>query len=177
MKENLDFVIDETSKCKMVFRFYPEKSSYNYNKGDLSLKSKEIEKIYYYKILMIYKDGHIQEVFDSSHDENSVIDEVALFCNLLSKGQKEIIKTTFSQTNVIKLLGTELYPLNDGVSWLIRRTFSDKFCIFLFRWDNVGYRFYLKNERMKEFADYLNNCDEYMIKNKEKQDVKECQNA
>ena len=164
MRENIDFIIEETANCKMIFRFLPQESQYY----DNSSNSEEKPKLYYsYKIITMYDDGTIIDTFSSGRDECSVIDEVALACDLLSKGQKEIIKTTFDKTITIRLLNSEMYPLGDGVSWIIRRPFVDKYCFQMFKWDNTGYRFYLKKERMKEFADYLNECCEYMLKHGE----------
>ena len=66
-----------------------------------------------------------------------------------------------------------------GVSWKIHEyensvsnendeeIFEKEYEFQLFNYDNIGYRFSLKKEQMKEFGQYLLNCCEYMLQHGE----------
>ena len=162
--KNIDFVIQETKYDKTIFRFLPRQSSCHSFGDDPPTKWSEVYKVYYsYKVIIECDDGDIKTVYDSGCDECSIIDAVAYSCQLLSEGKREIAKTYDGETRTIKLLDHEILPSGYGVLWTIREAWNENFCFELFNWNNVGYRFFLGKERLKEFGDYLEGCCEYML--------------
>ena len=49
-----------------------------------------------------------------------------------------------------------------GTSWTVSRRY-DTYEFRLFDWDDMGFRFYLKKDKLKAFGEYLNECCEYMF--------------
>ncbi len=164
---NIDFVIMENDYRKIIFRFYPRSSSCH-SFGDEPPKSwKEVYKVYYhYKVISIWKEYDEHTVlFDSNVDECSVIDEIANRIKLIVSGTtiyKGVTKDGDSFS--IKLLDNEVYPFGDGVSWIIsKRSRQKKYDITMFDSNNIGYRFVLTQDKLKDFGEYLNECCEYML--------------
>lgn len=165
--KRLDFVLFEDDYEKIVFRFYPRKSNCH-SFGDEPPKSwKEVYKVYYhYQIIKFYKDDDERVIlFTSGVDECSIIDEIANRMKLISAGT-----TVYKGTNrdgeafSIKLLGEEVLPFGDGVSWTIDKRYRRKeYIITVFNSNNVGYRFVMNNQQMTEFGNYLTKCCEYML--------------
>lgn len=170
MINKLDFTLSED----LIFRFYTSKSSCH-GFHDYSPKSwDEVYKVYYsYDILDI--DGEV--LFHQFCDEGSCIDEVSFVCDKLSDGIKEITK---EDGTIISLLNHELRALGYGTSWIINEVkrinfiYTDdeetEYSIYnyifnLFDWNDVGFRFELDVNKMKEFGKYLSECCEYMLKN------------
>ena len=49
-----------------------------------------------------------------------------------------------------------------GTSWTVSRRY-DTYEFRLFDWDDMGFRFYLKKDKLKAFGEYLSECCEYMF--------------
>lgn len=65
----------------------------------------------------------------------------------------------------IELLDREVFPIGDGVSWIIRNVKqSGNYEIIMWKHDGIGYRFYLDKSKLKYFGLYLQKCCEYMLK-------------
>ena len=152
---------------KVIFRFYPRSSTCHSFGDNPPTKWEEVYKVYYhYKVICIYKDDNEHIVlFDSGVDECSIIDEMANRMKLITEGTTVYKGTTkdgdpFS----IQLLDNEVLPFGDGVSWNIHKHYRRKvYDITLFDWKNVGYRIVMDNDKMAEFAKYLESCCEYML--------------
>ena len=167
--KKIDFIISENDYRKVIFRFYP-RSSNCHSYSDIPPKTwQEVYKVYYhYKIICKYKlDNEITVLFDSGVDECSIIDEVASRLKLLAEGKtKHTWIDKNNESHSIKLLNDEIFPFGDGVSWVISRLYkTQKYSIMLFDYQNVGYRFVIEASRLKEFADYLEQCCEHMLEN------------
>lgn len=166
-KRTLDFIISENDYKKVIFRFYPRSSTCHSFGDNPPTKWEEVYKVYYhYKVICIYKDNneHIA-LFDSGVDECSIIDEVANRMKLITEGTT-VYKGTTKDGNPfsIQLLDNEALPFGDGVSWNIHKHYHRKvYDIILFDWKNVGYRMIMDNDKMAEFAKYLESCCEYML--------------
>lgn len=169
-RKKIDFVLYEDNYEKIVFRFLPQQSSCH-SFGDKPPKSwKEVYKVYYnYKIFRRLKnDNFVYEPFLSHCDECSVIDEVAARIKHIVEGKKSITVNRGDDKYVIKLLGEEVFPCGDGVSWTINelhiRTRKEKlYEIVLWNSNEEGYRFQLRKGKLKEFGEYLSKCCEYML--------------
>ena len=162
----LDFILNEDQHEAVIFRFRPRQSSCH-SFGDNPPKSwDDVYKVYYsYSIIKKYKDDHSHRtLFNSSCDECSIIDEIAVRCLYLADGQSSI-EFTYSNTDeviTVQLLNNEVHPIGYGVSWDVKFQYNI-YWITLFNWDGTGYKFHLNKEQLKAFGEYLNNCCEYML--------------
>ena len=170
-KKKIDFVISEDELSKTIFRFYPRQSSCH-GFGDKPPKDwSGVYKVYYsYKIIKIWKDDNDHMIlFDSGTDECSIIDEVANCIKLIADGE-ESYRYTDKEGNKcsIDLLGREMLPFGDGISWTIHKTTNkQQYLISMFNSFGIGYRFVLDREKLAEFGEYLNGCCEHMLANGE----------
>ena len=164
-KKKIDFVLKESEDSKLIFRFYP-RSSHCHGFGSVPpTKWEEVYKVYYsYSIFEREKEGRkSRTLFDSGCDECSIIDEVAARCLYLSEGKKSVVRNFDGKDYTIELLNNEMYPTGTGVSWDITKVSSVYYEFKLFDWNDVGFRFALKSDRLKEFGEYLKECCEYML--------------
>ena len=163
-KRKIDFIIRENDRSKLIFRFYPRRSSCH-SFGDEPPKSwDEVYKMYYsYAIIQVYKeDNWSKRLFDCHCDECSIIGEIVERCKLLAEGKTVFKGEHDSEKYTIKLLNNEVHPFGMGTSWTISRR-NTTYEFKLFDWDNTGFRFYLEKDRLKEFGEYLSECCEYML--------------
>lgn len=169
-KRKIDFILYEDDDYKIVFRFYPRLSSCH-SSGDEPPKNwgGVYKTYYYYKIIKTYKDedGYFHKIlFDSSCDECSIIREVAVRLKHLSEGKKKVEVNYRDDTWTVKLLDTDIRTFADCVWWKIsewKKGKNGSYKFELFRYDDIGYRFWLTKERAYEFGEYLNECCEYML--------------
>lgn len=192
-ERKLDFVLKERNGYRLIFRFYPKQSHCHSFNDNPPTSWNEVYKVYYsYSILEEYDDIHyltntestdhdwnVRKVFEETCDECSIIDEVAFYCLQLADGKKEYSREIDDELHTWQLLDTEIYPFGMGVSWKIHEyeksnydenneeIIENEYEFQLFSYDNVGYRFSLNKEQMKEFGQYLTNCCEYMLKHGE----------
>ncbi len=163
-KSKIDFIIHEDDFKKIVFRFLPKQSSCHSFSELPPTKWEEVYKVYYsYKIFVRWKkSNYTYEVFDSGCDECSIIDEVASRINYIIEGKQSITVNYCGEDTTIELLDSEMLPFGDGVSWIINKGYTG-YQFVLWNSNAVGYRFYLENNRLKKFGDYLTKCCEYML--------------
>lgn len=163
----IDFVLYENYREKVVFRFYPRKSSCHSHNDAPPKEWKDVYKVYYaYSIFRQYKDSHRNYMLLSCNcDECSVIDEVAARCTYLAEGKKsvDLLHPHTGKLRTIEFLDKEMRPIGYGISWTIRELWDDNFELSLFKWDDTGVRFNLTKTKMYEFGKYLNDCCEYML--------------
>lgn len=164
-KSKIDFIIHENGYEKITFRFLPQQSSCHSFGDNPPTKWEEVYKVYYaYKIFVSWKDDNYRkELFSCSCDECSIIDEVAGRIKHIVEGKKSITVNCYGKDYVIKLLNNEILPCGDGVSWTINKLRGNTYEIVLWGYNEVGYRFHLNKDRLKEFGEYLNECCEYML--------------
>ena len=190
-KRKIDFILKERNGWRLIFRFYPRKSSCHSFDENPPKSWDEVYKVYYnYSILEEYDwdkyynrdtdkptEWDVYMVFDGSFDECSRIDEVGYVCLELAKGKTEITREIDGEHYTWQLLDRDMYPLGDGVSWRIHKypgneneedleEYEKQSTVYefeLFDYRNIGYRFTLETEKMKEFGQYLLDCCEYML--------------
>lgn len=167
-KRKIDFIIEDNDFEKIIFRFYPRQSNCH-SFGDEPPKNwNDVYKTYYeYRILKFWKndngayDGY-EVLYDTCCDECSLIGEVAARLKYLSEGKKEVEVTHNLDTYTIQLLDTDIYTFADCTEWKISEG-KDTYKFELFRYDDVGYRFWLEKNKAYEFGKYLEECCEYML--------------
>lgn len=163
-KRKIDFVLRESDTSKLIFRFYPRQSSCH-SFGDEPPKDwSDVYKVYYsYSIIRVYKeDNWYKTLFNCRCDECSIIDEIAERCKLLAEGKTVFKGEHNGEEYTIKLLNNEVHPFGMGTSWMISRR-NNIYEFRLFDWDDIGYRFCLKKDKLKAFGEYLSECCEYML--------------
>lgn len=163
-KRKIDFVLQDNDWYTTIFRFYPRQSSCH-SFGDEPPKDwNDVYKTYYsYSIFERWKDDNEHMIlYNSRCDECSIIDEVAARCKCLAKGETEPTISYNDKTWTVKILDNEMYPMGDGTSWTISES-RNYYKFHLFRYDDVGFRFWLEKERIGEFGEYLESCCEYML--------------
>lgn len=178
----IDYILEEKNNQRLIFRFYPRRSSCHSFNENPPKSWNEVYKVYYsYAVIRQYKFKYDYEwesfvIFEETCDECSIINEVASRCRLLSEGQK-----TYTYDNyTFDLLG-EINPPGMGTSWIISKTklyehHTDNlnkaveipaYDFMLFTYQGKGTRFTVKERQMKDFGEYLNHCCEYMLKHGE----------
>lgn len=163
-KRKIDFVLEESNTAKLIFRFYPRRSSCHSFGEEPPKDWNDVYKVYYsYSIIQVYKEDNWHKTLFNCHcDECSIIDEIAERCKLLAEGKTVFKGEHDGEEYTIKLLNNEAHPFGMGTSWMISRR-NNIYEFRLFDWDNTGYRFYLKKDKLKEFGEYLSECCEYML--------------
>ena len=178
-KRKIDYIIEEDDNKRLIFRFYPRKSSC-YSFGDKPPKDwSDVYKVYYsYAIISQWKfkpdDQWESEVrFFEPCDECSIINEVGQRCLLLADGL-EVFKRDDGKE--IQLLNQKLFLFGMGTEWTIsKRTcveygYEDEddikhtyYDFMLFDYGDKGFRFTLEEKDIKSFGEYLIGCCEYML--------------
>lgn len=167
-KRKLDFIIEDRDDYRLIFRFYPKSSTCHSFNENPPKSWNEVYKVYYfYSVLIQWKNenGKVEQthtLFDSECDECSIIDEVGYRCQLIADGITESKVCDGDET--FSLINNDIFPMGMGVSWVIRiRPERDLFQLEMYRWDNIGYRFIVNREKLKEFGQFLIDCCEYML--------------
>ena len=180
-KRKLDFILHEEPGHQIIFRFYPKSSSCHSFNEEPPKSWDEVYKVYYnYAILEKYDYIHYlseenekepcwicEKVFDGSFDECSIIDEVGSACLDLVKG----ITSWTVDDDTFEYLDNWFLPFGDGIKWrihkfkryLLNKQEEDAFEIEVFNQKNIGYRFTLDTDQLKEFGEYLIDCCNYML--------------
>lgn len=192
-KRKIDFILKERNEYRLIFRFYPRHSHCHGFHENPPTSWDEVYKVYYsYAILEEYDDVHyltntkstdcnwnVRKVFEESCDECSIVAEIGFMCLQIADGKKEYSREIDGETYTWQLLDTEKFPFGMGTCWKIHEyknsvfnendeeIFEKEYEFQLFNYDNVGYRFSLKKEQMKDFGQYLLNCCEYMLQHGE----------
>lgn len=179
-KKKIDFIISEEDNNRLIFRFYPRRSSCHSFDDEPPKDWSDVYKVYYsYTIINQWKFDPNERwksevVFSEPCDECSIIDEIGERCLLLSNGL-EVFKR--EDDKEIQLLNQEIYPFGMGTKWTISKhtciiygwNEEDKdikhiyYTFTLFDYWNKGFRFDLKEKDIKPFGEYLLKCCEYML--------------
>ena len=181
-KRKIDFVLNEQDDKRLVFRFYPRQSNCHGFGNEPPKSWKEVYKVYYaYSILKQYKRNDDDNwadtdiVFECECDECSIVDEIAYICQELAKGNVSKTVTRFNESVELEYLDREIYPMGMGVGWTIHKfdnhknnkEFGIPFQVYyqftLYNWNDVGFRFVIKEEQIEQFGKYLESCCEYML--------------
>ena len=100
-------------------------------------------------------------------DECSIIDEVASRIEHIVNGEKHVVIKWRDEEHTIEMFNNEIRPAGDGVSWIINehKDWYDEtvYEVVLWKYNEIGYRFSVYKDRLKEFGKYLNECCEYML--------------
>ena len=163
-KRKIDFVLEESDTSKLIFRFYPRRSSCHSFDDEPPKDWNDVYKVYYsYSIIRVYKeDNWYKTLFNCRCDECSIIDEIAERCKLLAEGKTVFEGEHDGEKYTIKLLNNEVHPFGMGTSWMISR-YNTIYEFRLLDWNNVGCIFYLEKDKLKAFGEYLSECCEYML--------------
>ena len=165
-ERNIDFTLFEDKDEKIIFRFLPRQSNCHSFGSEPPKDWNDVYKVYYsYKIFHRWKDDNYHSVlFDCICDECSVINEVAERIKHIVNGESQVTVIRNNTEYTIELFNNEVFPIGDGVSWTINEcSKKDLYQIVMYRYDDVGYRFYLEKEQLKQFGEFLNKCCEYML--------------
>ena len=152
-----DFVIKETNRYTIVFRFYPEKSSMHGFHDEPAKSFREVYKVYYtWDIIKISNDRRRkpERMFGLSCDENSALlslDELIEWCIIERK--RNLKRRSFG----------------DGSSWELTYRYAgyaeqSQIMFVVFDMDSdLGFRFQLAIPKAREFASYLETINQYML--------------
>lgn len=177
MKRKLDYIIKEDKEFfeRIVFRFYPRQSHCHSFNEEPPKTYEDIYKVYFsWAILLqdIDENGNVEDtktLYREYCDECSRIYSIALFCNLLANG-KEWYEPDAGEP--YEILDNEFHSLGSGTSWVIHKIppiykiskqQENMYAFDLWGFSGKGFRFYLPHYRLKEFADYLQGCSDYML--------------
>ena len=126
MKKKIDFNIYESDTYRMIFRFYPKQSHCHSFNNKPPKTWHDVYKVYYsWAILEQWKNenGDIEEtvmLFTADCDECSIIDEISVRCDLLSRRVERVeCKDDSGENYRINVLNKECYPMGMGISWII----------------------------------------------------------
>ena len=179
-KRKIDYIIEEQDDYRLIFRFYPRRSSCHSFGDEPPTKPEEIYKVYYsYAIIKQWKtepNGQWESrvVFYENCDECSIIDEVGESCLLLADGLETFKREDDEE---IPLLNQRMLPLGMGTEWIISKHTCIEYdydegeediehvyyTFMLFNYSDKGYKFTLEKKDIKAFGEYLLGCCEYML--------------
>lgn len=179
-KRKIDFILEERDNERLIFRFYPRRSSCHSFNDELPKSWNEVYKVYYsYAIIKQWKfepnDQWESEImFYEDCDECSIIDGIGRICLLLADGV-EVYKR--EDGIEIQLLNEVKMPFGMGTEWMITKhtcvvygwNEDDEdeeetyYTFILFNWFGKGFKFTLKDNKIKLFGEYLLECCEYML--------------
>ena len=165
-KRKIDFVLYEDDDEILIFRFRPRQSSCHSFNEKPPTKWEEVFKVYYsYSVFRRWKeDNNIEMLFDCYCDECSAIGEVSARIERIVNGERQVTVSRKDKEYVIELLNNEIYDFGDGVSWIINECKNPNYYeVVMWKYDEIGYRFYLEKDKLKKFGEYLNECNEYML--------------
>lgn len=185
MKKRIDFVLNENSFRRDIFRFYPRSSHCHSFTDEPPVCWEGVYKVYYsYAVIRQWLDnGEVEEtevLWSCDFDECSAIDRVGYICEKICEG-------IFSEPigdRMWNYLNEAINPFGDGVSWVIRKdkryehwdedgNFLDEpkeyddFQFLASKGNGVSMTFVLSEEKTKEFGKYLKYCCDYMLKHGE----------
>lgn len=177
MRKRFDFILEETDTHRILFRFYPRRSSCHSFDDNPPKTWEDVYKVYYvYSIFDQYRLSKSLE-WNTAHtfevwDECSIIGEIGDICIKLANGitKEERISERSKEPYVYKFLNITHFAFGDGVDWIITkepyRGFGPRTKKYRFvLWNNrIGFRFILPVEKLQPFGEFLLKCDEYMLK-------------
>ena len=110
-KRKIDFVLEESDTSKLIFRFYPRRSSCHSFGEEPPKNWSDVYKVYYsYSVIFVGKEDNWHKTLFNCHcDECSMIGEIAERCKLLAEGKADKVgqsKQTITEykIEVIKLI-------------------------------------------------------------------------
>lgn len=123
-KRKIDFIISKDNYRRLIFRFYPRRSSCHSFNDETPKNWNEVYKVYYsYAIIQQYKFESEDQwksvvVFREDCDECSIIDEVGYRCLLLADGV-EVYEREDGEK--FELLNQNILPFGMGTDWTISK--------------------------------------------------------
>jgi len=152
-KKSFGFVLEDSSRRRLIFRFYPEESHIHGFHDFCPDKWEQVYKTYYSWKILIDEHGR-KTSFGSGCDEDCCfLNYVCVIREFIANGRED-------RRDV---------PSFYGISWNIsyHKRGVDFLEFELWTYDNVGYRFRLDTEKAKRFAEFLERVDAYMMKHSE----------
>ena len=171
-KRKIDYILEQNNDERLIFRFYPRRSSCHSFGDEPPKDENDVYKVYFSYAIIEEDPWESEVLFDAECDECSIIDEVGHRCLLLSDGTEVFVREDGSK---LELLDNRIRPFGMGVEWKIsKRTVRDiddnddeiiinYYEFTLFDWWDKGYRFTLKEKDLKSFGEYLLECCKYML--------------
>lgn len=181
MNRKLDYIIESDDDCRLVFRFYPRSSSCHSFNEEPPKSWGDVYKVYYSWAILIQffdEEGAIRytkTVYKDDFDECSRIDEIAARCKYLAKGKEKIELEHQGDKYTVALLDTNVIPIGMGTTWkILKREYNDidygyhiSYLFEVWGYNEQGYRFYISQERIQDFGEYLQMCCDYMLEHGE----------
>ena len=159
MKQKIDFILNENSEERMIFRFFPDIScNYCFDKYPNSLEDIDIA---YYTWAIIYQCKINNDWITKNEKKCELEEDSQLY--LVSKACVNIFNEDWFNQNV-----KYFCPAGCGVSWYFYKLNATDYFMFYLIGNNIETRFILHKEKMIAFGEYLLNCCKYML------DYKEC---
>lgn len=152
-KKSFGFVLEDSDKRRLIFRFYPEESHIHGFHDFCPTEWEQVYKTYYSWKICIDENG-VKTSFGSYRDEDcSFMNYVCVI--------RELIKNDKNDRREVHSLC--------GISWNIsyRKRAKDFIEFGLWTQENIGYRFRLDIDTAKRFAEFLERVDAYMMKHSE----------
>lgn len=152
-KKSFGFVLENSDKRRLIFRFYPEESHIHGFHDFCPTEWEQVYKTYYSWKICIDENG-VKTSFGSYRDED------CCFMNYVCV-IRELIKNDKNDRREVHSLC--------GISWNIsyRKRAKDFIEFGLWTQENIGYRFRLDIDTAKRFAEFLERVDAYMMKHSE----------
>ena len=155
-----DFLLFEDDEYRIVFHFFTRDSHCHSFNNDPPKNWDEVYKVYYSWSItyeMLDEIGEVMEsdtLFDIPRDECSRLTELSFHIrNVIQKEDVKVHLTSFGQ------------PASE---WYINRINDDT--IKFIAWNDpidVGYRFYMNDKKAEEFAQFLDDVNQYMLEHGE----------
>lgn len=165
MKQKIDFTIRESEDERLLFRFYPRRSHVHGFTDEPPKTWNKVYKTYFsWAIILQYKDFQESVIlFEEDFDECSVLEYMPDVIDNLP--------TTPEETKTIQ-------PFGDGVTWEFTFVPEDSWrgkvinksgykVILWQNYTNKGYRFFLCEDKLKEFKDKVTYILSYMLEHSE----------
>ncbi|GEM_PF-6582441 len=152
-KKSFGFVLEDSDKRRLIFRFYPDESHIHGFHDFCPTEWEQVYKTYYSWKICIDEDGE-KTSFGSYSDEDCCFTNYSCIIDELIKNAEEDRREVLSFR---------------GISWNIsyRKRAKDYIEFELWTHNNIGYRFRLDIETAKRFAAFLEKADAYMMKHSE----------
>lgn len=158
MKKKIDFILYESERRKEIFRFYPRGTHVHGFSDSCPSEWKDVYKVYY-SWAIIHQHLEKGEVTKSERIFYMPLDECSKLPDLSS---------------IIKHVGntgeTYDYPTmgQPAADWIIRKKYPTLYEFYVFdNWRENGARFFLRNEKINEFIEYLDEINAYALAHSE----------
>ena len=168
--KHMDFEISSNEHIRLLFRFYPRKSSIHSFTEEPPKDFNDVYKVYYSWAIMESRNRawHDEEprwpeykkIFSMRWDECSPLEH-------LVETIKTVVLTKEKQTGVVSMgqPSSEWIIGYHEMQGVFNEDIEDYLSFYVFNnWSNMGYRFSLDLSKVRKFIDYINSINSYMLK-------------